>query len=76
MNSFYQMGGGADDLTLVVNTANPSVQALLTAAEEAKTTVVMQLYYLALLSYRQLTPDENAEFMQSNAKLLETFFKK
>ncbi|MDE7295632.1 MAG: molecular chaperone HtpG [Clostridia bacterium] len=76
MNSFYQMGGGIDDLTLIVNTANTSVQALVSADEEARKTVVMQLYYLALMSYRQLTPEENTEFMQSNAKLLETFFKK
>lgn len=75
MNSFYQMGGGENDVTLIVNTGSEAVQALKGAAEDAQKTSVMQIYYLALLGYRQLTPEELGEFSENQTALLEKYLK-
>ena len=75
MNSFYQMGEGPTDMTLVVNTANSAVQALKDASSEKKEQAVKQIYYLALLAYRPLTPEELTDFVGKNVALLESFLK-
>ncbi|MDE6676173.1 MAG: molecular chaperone HtpG, partial [Clostridia bacterium] len=76
MNSFYQMGESAADITLIVNTANPAVLALSAADEEARKTAIEHIYYLALMNYRQLTPEESGAFMADSAKLLEKYLQK
>ncbi len=76
MNRFYQMGEEAADVTLVVNTACPSVRQLKDADEEKKKISVMQIYYLALIAYRQLKPEELAEFSANQSMLLEKYLKK
>lgn len=75
MNSFYQMGDGAADMTLVVNTGNDAVQALKGAAEDAQRLAVMQIYYLALLGYKQLSPDELGEFTENQVSFIEKYLK-
>lgn len=75
MNSFYQMGEAPTDMTLVVNTANSAVQALKDASSEKKEQAVKQIYYLALLAYRPLTPEELTDFVGKNVALLESFLK-
>ena len=76
MHSFYGMGESPADVTLIVNMANGAVEALKTAPEEEQTRAAMQIYYLALMNYRQLKPEELSEFVATNAILLENYLKK
>lgn len=76
MNSFYQMGDLPADMTLVVNTANPAVLALSGAGDEERKTVAEYVYYLALMNYRQLTPEESGAFTANASKLLEKYLQK
>ncbi len=75
MNAFYGMeGADADrDMTLVLNAANPVVQAFLSLDEEKKTFVAKQVYYLAKLSYKKLSPDEMKDFSANSVQLLGKF---
>ncbi len=75
MNQFYMMGDAAADVTLVVNSASPAVQALKGAQEEQQKCAVMQIYYLALLAYKQLTPEELSEFTDNQTAMIEKFLK-
>ncbi len=76
MNSFYQMGEAPEDLTLVVNTANAAVLALKGVEDEKRSRSAMQIYYLALLAYRQLTSEEWDAFTEANTALIENYLKK
>ena len=76
MNSFYQMGDMPADMTLIVNTANPAVQAMLSADDEAKKTAARQIYYLALMNYRRLTPEESEAFHATTVQLIEKYLQK
>ncbi len=76
MNSFYRMGEEDTEVTLVVNTASPAVSALKEADEEKRKLTALQIYYLALLAYRQLKPEEIGEFTRNQGELLENFLKK
>ena len=75
MNAFYGMeGADADrDMTLVLNAANPVVQAFLSLDEEKKTFVAKQVYYVAKLSYKKLSPDEMKDFSANSVHLLGKF---
>ena len=75
MNAFYGMeGADADrDKTLVLNAANPVVQAFPSLDEEKKTFVAKQVYYLAKLSYKKLSPDEMKDFSANSVQLLGKF---
>lgn len=75
MNAFYGMeGADADrDMTLVLNAANPVVQAFPSLNEEKKTFVAKQVYYLAKLSYKKLSPDEMKDFSANSVQLLGKF---
>lgn len=75
MNAFYGMeGADADrDMTLVLNAANPVVQAFPSLDEEKKTFVAKQVYYLAKLSYKKLSPDEMKDFSANSLQLLGKF---
>ncbi len=75
MNRYYQMNETFSDVTLIVNTANPAVNALKEAKEEDRKLAIMQIYYLALSAYRPLTPEESAELTEDTAKILEKFLK-
>lgn len=76
MNSFYRMGDAATGMTLIVNTSNPAVIALKDADEEARKTAAMQIYYLALMSYKQLSPEDLNAFTATSVALLEKYLKK
>ncbi len=76
MNSFYQMGEAPEDLTLVVNTANAAVLALKGVEDEKRSRSAMQIYYLALLAYHQLTSEEWDAFTEANTALIENYLKK
>ena len=75
MNRFYDMGEGADDLTLVLNTACPAVAAIKTAEEEKQKDAALQIYYLALLAYRKLEKEELDDFTAVQSKLLVNYLK-
>lgn len=76
MNSFYRMGDDMHDVTLVVNTANEAVKALKSAQADARQTAVEQIYYLALMSYKPLEPDELQTFTANTSALLEKYLQK
>ncbi len=76
MNSFYRMGEEEESVTLVVNTASSAVQALKTSEGEEKEAAAMQIYYLALLAYRRLKPEELEEFSHNQAKMIEKYLQK
>ncbi len=75
MHSFYQMGESPEDLTLVVNTACPAVMALKEAGEEAAKLGAVQIYYLALMNFRQLTSEETENFANGYGKILLKYLK-
>ena len=72
MNGFY----GVDETdptknaTLVLNLTNPVVSGLMKQAEEKRALIVSQIYYLAMLSYKKLSPDELSDFAEKNAQIL------
>lgn len=82
MMKLYSMAGGKDtavpmfplDTTMVLNASSPLISHLaeLTAsdAEKAKT-VAKQLYYLSLISQRQLSAEEMKAFLSGSFDLLE-----
>ena len=55
---------------LVLNITNPVVSTLLTQEEGKQKAIVNQIYYLALLAYKKLTPEELSDFMAKSAELL------
>ncbi len=75
MNSFYRMGDMPSEITLIVNTANEGVCALPDKDEAKQKVAVEQIYYLALLAYRQLTPEELNVFTKNNNLLIENYLK-
>ncbi len=72
MNAFYGLAGAdADrDMTLVINTANPVIQKFIGLDEDKKAFVANQIYYLAMLSYKKLPPEEMDEFSKNNMSML------
>ncbi len=77
MNGFYGMEqmDVSKHATLVLNTANPVVQALVKQTEDKQKFVVEQIYYLAMLSFKQLQPQELSSFVENNSQLLLEFCK-
>ena len=72
MNGFYGMEeiDPAKNATLVLNLTNPVVSGLLKQTEEKQKFIVDQIYYLAMLSYKKLSPDELSDFLEKSAELL------
>ena len=72
MNGFYGMEeiDPAKNATLVLNLTNPVVSGLLKQTEEKQKFIVDQIYYLAMLSYKKLSPEELSDFLEKSAELL------
>ena len=72
MNGFYGMGDmdPAQHATLVLNLTNPVISGLLSQTEEKQKVIVNQVYYMAMLSYKQLSPEELSSFIDASAQLL------
>ena len=71
INGLYGMDTPtANKETLVLNLTNPIVSSILTQTEEKREIIVNQLYYLAMLSYKKLSPDELSDFVDKNSTLL------
>ena len=77
MGSLYGMaeGDSMSGATLVLNLTNPVVSGLLNQAEEKQKVIVNQIYYLAMLSYKQLKPEELSDFVEKSAELLFNYCK-
>ena len=77
MNAFYGLAGAdADrDMTLVINTANPVLQAFTGLDDEKKKFVANQVYYLAMLSYKKLSPEEMKAFTANSVSMLEGYIR-
>ena len=75
MHSFYQMGESPADVTLIVNTANSAVLALKGAEEGRRRLAAEQIFLLALMNYKQLSPEESETFAANNAALLSEYLK-
>ena len=75
MGSFYGMSEGEVAKTMVVNTANPVIAKLKQLDDAKQKFVAGYVYSLALLSYKKLTPDEFAKFIDENLVLLDEYVK-
>ncbi len=72
MGGFYGMeeGDPTKSATLVLNLTNPVISGLMKQTEEKQKFIVNQIYYLAMLSYKKLTPDELSDFVTKTSELL------
>ncbi len=61
--------------TLVLNLANPVVAGIVKQAEDKREILVNQIYYLAMLSYKKLSPEELADFVEKSTQVLADFVK-
>ena len=75
MNAFYGLEGADTDrdMTIVINTSNPIIASFPSLDEEKKKFVANQVYYLAMLSYKKLSPDEMKDFSDNMAALLKQY---
>ena len=72
MNGFYGMGevDPSKNATLVLNLTNPVVSSILKQTEEKQALIVNQIYYLAMLSYKKLSPEELSDFVNKTTEML------
>ena len=72
MGGFYGMEetDSTKNATLILNLTNPVVAGLLSQPEEKQSFIVNQIYYLAMLSYKKLSPEELSDFVDKSAELL------
>ena len=72
MNGFYGMGDmdATKNATLVLNLTNPVISGLLAQSEDKQALIVNQIYYLAMLSYKKLTPEELSDFVNKTTEML------
>ena len=72
MNGFYGMDetDPTKNATLVLNLTNPVVSGLLRQSEEKQKMIVNQIYYLAMLSYKKLSPEELSDFVDKSTAML------
>ena len=77
MNGFYGMQemDPSKNATLVLNLTNPVISGLMTQPEEKQKLIVSQIYYMAMLSYKKLSPEELSDFMDKSAELLFNYSK-
>ena len=71
MDGFDAMQGA----TLVVNLTDPVISGLLTQPAEKQTLIVQQIYYLAMISYKKLSPEELSAFVEQSTKILFDYIK-
>ena len=71
MEGFDAMRGA----TLVLNLTNPVISGFLSQPSEKQVLIAHQIYYLAMLSYKTLKPDELSDFVEKTTKLLFDFSK-
>ena len=77
MGGMYGMGemDPMNGAVLVLNLTNPVISVLLNLPEEKQKVVVNQIYYLAMLSYKPLKPEELSDFVAKTGELLFNYCK-
>ena len=77
MQAAYGMEGmdAMKSATLVLNLTNPVVSSFLSQPAEKRSLIACQIYYLAMLSYKTLSPEELSDFVEKSTKLLFDFSK-
>ena len=78
-----EMGGyyGMDETdslkgaSLVLNVTNPVVSSLLNQPEEKQKVIVNQIYYLAMLAHKKLSPEELSNFISQSSEILFAYSK-
>ncbi|MBO5480593.1 MAG: molecular chaperone HtpG [Clostridia bacterium] len=72
MGGFYGMNDTdpTKNATLVLNVTNPVISGIMTIDEEKQKLIVNQIYYLAMLSYKKLTPEELSDFVEKSSQIL------
>ncbi len=77
MGGFYGMTetDATKNATLVLNLTNPVVSGLLNQPEEKQIMAINQIYYLAMLSYKKLSPEELSDFVAKSSDLLFNYCK-
>lgn len=75
MNKFYGMDSGEQPIELLVNPECAAVKSVRGTDEEKQKFIVKHIYYMALLSYRKLTPSEMEDFTKNNLELLSGYAK-
>ncbi len=78
MNGFYGMEetDPSKNATLVLNLTNPVISELLTQDEEKQKLIVNQIYYLAMLSFKKLSPEELSDFLAKSTEILYNYSQK
>ena len=77
MSGFYGMeeADTMKNATHVLNVSNPVVASICKQSEEKQALIVNQIYYLAMLSFKKLSPEELSDFMNKSNELLFHFSK-
>ncbi len=77
MGGFYGMTetDATKNAMLVLNLTNPVVSDLLNQPEEKQIMAINQIYYLAMLSYKKLSPEELSDFVAKSSDLLFNYCK-
>ncbi len=83
MRRMAEMGGmyGMDNMdpdknaVLILNLTNPIISGLLNQTEEKQKLVINQIYYLAMLSYKKLSPEELSDFIAKSSEVLFNYCK-
>ena len=72
MNGFYGMNDmdPTKHASLILNVTNPVVSGILAQSEEKQKLIVNQIYYLAMLSYKKLSPEELSDFVAKSTEML------
>ena len=78
MRRMSEMGGmyGMSEMdvmknaSLILNATNPVVAGFMKQSEEKQAVIANQIYYLAMLSYKKLSPEELADFVEKSGELL------
>ncbi len=72
MGGFYGMNDTdpTKNATLILNVTNPVVSGILNIDEEKQKLIVNQIYYLAMLSYKKLSPEELSDFVEKSSQIL------
>ena len=78
-----EMGGyyGMDETdslkgaSLVLNVTNPVISSLLNQPEEKQKVIVNQIYYLAMLAHKKLSPEELSNFISQSSEILFAYSK-
>ncbi len=77
MGGFYGMAetDPSQNAVLVLNLTNPVVSGILNQSEEKQKMAINQIYYLAMLSYKKLSPKELSDFVAQSSELLFNYCK-